>query len=420
MASSPLIRTARLAARPVARAVRRHILPRVMPTMRHPFPEAVRNVRVVGLLSSSSGLGESARLCIDSLTRAGCGVTTADVAALFDSDDGVAYPRRDSGPRADVAIYHLNPTMLLPSILRAGLPQHLRTYSIGYWAWELETLPPEWVGALRFVDAVMVPSRFCQEAVQAYTSKPVVVVPHPVERPTPVADTVADPAARGADARFRVVSIFNLGSSFLRKNPVAAIMAFRAAFGESDAAELVLKISDGARYPAERDRIHAAIAGARNIRLIDAVWDRAALQELLASADAYLSLHRSEGFGLTLAEAALAGIPVVATNWSGSTDICPPELCYPVDHALVPFNDPHPAYAGLRRARWAEPDVAHAAEQLRRIRAAPAEARARARALRTWLAEYLARHDYRGALGEIAARMPAGVPEALGRDAARP
>lgn len=408
MASSPLIRTARLAARPVARAVRRHILPRVLPTVRHPFPEQVRNVRVVGLLSSSSGLGESARLCIDSLTQDGCAVSTANVAALFDSDDGVAYPQRESGPPADVAIYHLNPTMLLPSILRAGLPQHLRTYSIGYWAWELETLPPEWIGALRFVDAVMVPSRFCQEAVQAYTSKPVVVVPHPVAQPA----TAAGAAPRAPGARFRVVSIFNLGSSFLRKNPLAAITAFRTAFGESEAAELVLKISDGARYPAERDRIHAAIAGARNIRLIDAVWDRAELQALLTSADAYLSLHRSEGFGLTLAEAALQAIPVVATNWSGSTDICPPNLCYPVDHALVPFSDPHPAYAGLRRARWAEPDTEHAARQLRRIQADPAEARARAVALRAWLAGYLGQHDYRGALREIAARMPAGAPPA--------
>ncbi len=415
MASSPLIRTARLAARPVARAVRRHILPRVLPTVRHPFPEQVRNVRVVGLLSSSSGLGESARLCIESLTQAGCTVSTANVAPLFDSDDGVAYPQRVSGPPADVAIYHLNPTMLLPSILRAGLPQHLRTYSIGYWAWELETLPPEWVEALRFVDAVMVPSRFCQEAVQAYTSKPVVVVPHPVGRPSADGGAVSRPS----DARFRVVSIFNLGSSFLRKNPLAAIAAFRAAFGESDETELVLKISDGARYPIERDRIHAAIAGARNIRLIDAVWDRAELQALLASADVYLSLHRSEGFGLTLAEAALQGIPVVATNWSGSTDICPPDLCYPVDHALVPFSDHHPAYAGLRRARWAEPDTEHAALQLRRVRSDPGEARARAAALRAWLTGYLAQHDYRGALREIAARMPAdgapAAPEAVAR-----
>lgn len=411
MASSPLIRTARLAARPVARAVRRHILPRVLPTVRHPFPEQVRNVRVVGLLSSSSGLGESARLCIESLTQAGCTVSTANVAALFDSDDGVTYPQRDSGPPADVAIYHLNPNMLLPSILRAGLPQHLRTYSIGYWAWELETLPPEWVGALRFVDAVMVPSRFCREAVQAYTSKPVVVVPHPVGQSNPRVD-----AARPPGAPFRVVSIFNLGSSFLRKNPIAAITAFRAAFGESEEAELVLKISDGVRYPAERDRIHAAIGGARNIRLIDAVWDRADLQSLLTSADAYLSLHRSEGFGLTLAEAALQGVPVVATNWSGSTDICPPDLSYPVDYTLVPFSDPHPAYAGLRRAHWAEPDTEHAARQLRRIQADPAEARARAAALRPWLAGYLAEHDYQGALREIAARMPAGSPPAAGED----
>ncbi|WP_018262410.1 glycosyltransferase family 4 protein [Methylobacterium sp. WSM2598] len=398
MSAHPVLRTARRAVRPVARAVRRHLLPRLMPVARHAFPEAAARVRVVGLLSSSSGLGESARLCLGSLAGAGYRLSTADVAGLFDSNDGIAYPAGESDPQADLAIYHLNPPMLLPSVVRTGLRRHAGTYSIAYWAWELETLPAEWIAAIRFVDAILVPSRFCQAALRAHTDKPVIVVPHPVDAAVPVREAAAPPPGD----RFRVASIFNFGSSYARKNPTALVRAFRAAFGEDPGAELVLKVSDGARYPRERAQILAEMAGAPNVRLIDEVWERPRLQAFLASADAYLSLHRSEGFGLTLAEAILARVPVVATHWSGNTDFCDPALSYPVDYALVPFSDPHPAYAGVGAARWAEPDIAHAAHQLRQVRGEPEAARAKARALRSAFVTYLRRHGYEEALASLA------------------
>ncbi|GJD52182.1 hypothetical protein OPKNFCMD_4944 [Methylobacterium crusticola] len=394
--AAALLRTARRAARPLARSVRRHVLPRILPEAAHAFPHPASRMRVVGLLSSASGLGESARLCSRTLAEDGCRVSGVNVAGLFDSDDGVPFPAGAADAGADVALYHLNPPMLLPSILRAGLLRHARTYSIGYWAWELETLPAEWVSAIRFVDAVLVPSRFCQAALRAYTDKPVLVVPHPVDAAGPA------PAATRAE-RFRVLSIFNFGSSYRRKNPTALVQAFRAAFGEDEGAELILKVGDGARYPAERSQILAEIQGLPNVRLIDEVWTREQVQELVASAEAYLSLHRSEGFGLTLAEAILCGVPVVATNWSGNTDFCLPALCYPVDYTLVPFHDPHPAYAGLGEARWAEPSVAHAAHQLRRVRDERDAARAKAAALRDALVGHLRRHSYREALARLAA-----------------
>lgn len=402
-AGSTLLHTARQAARPLARSVRRHVLPRILPPSHNRFPEAVQRVRVVGLLSSASGLGESARLCARALREAGHELATVDVAGLFASRDDVAYPVGTERPEADLAIYHMNPPMLIPSILRAGLRRHARTYSVGYWAWELETLPDEWVAALRFVDAVLVPSRFCRDAVQAATDKPVIVVPHPVE-------AAAAPAMPwgGAD-RFRVVSIFNFGSSFERKNPIAAIRAFRVAFGDDPTAELVLKVGDGHRYPAERARLVAAMGDAPNVRLIDEVWARERLEALLASAGAYLSLHRSEGFGLTLAEAILAGVPVVATDWSGNADFCSPDLSYPVGFTLVPFRDPHLAYAGMRDARWAEPDVADAARQLRRVRDEGAQARAKTAALGRALTAHLRRHSYAAALDRL---REAGRPEA--------
>lgn len=400
----------RRAATPAARVVRRVVLPRVLPRVAHRWPTDLRNLRVVGLLSSSSGLGKSARLCTEALGDLGYGVAGVDVAGLYESDDGLPFAASvGTSGRPQVSVYHLNPPMLLPGVLRANWLRYLRTFNIGYWAWELESLPREWVNALRFVDAVMVPSSFCKRAVERHTDKPVVIVPHPI-RVGPVA-----PAPSPAGGRFRIVSIFNFGSSFERKNPLAAVRAFRDAFPGDDA-ELVLKVSDGAKYPDDRARLLAEIGTAGNIRLVDEVWDEARLAAFLGSADGYLSLHRSEGFGLTLAEAIAAGVPVVTTNWSGSTDFCDPDLCFPVDYDLVPVRDKDPSFAGTGGAVWAEPSVAHASVQLRRLREGREAARDSAARLRDRLRDYLATRTYGAALQQLAA--PSGAGYASGRHGA--
>ena len=384
-------------ATPSARMVKRTILPRVMPRVSHRWPPAPADIRIVGLLSSATGLGRSARLCMDVLGDAGYGVTGVDVSGLYDSADGVPVPagRRRRG-RPQVSIYHLNPPMLLPGILRSDPLRFLRTFNVGYWAWELETLPREWIDALAFVDAVMVPSAFCRRAIERHTTKPVLVVPHPV----PLRGTGA---RKPVDGVFRVISIFNFGSSFERKNPVAAVRAFKAAFGPSEGAELVLKVGDGGKYPADRALLSAEIGDAANITLVDGVWDEAQLAAFMASADAYLSLHRSEGYGLTLAEAIAAGVPVVATNWSGNVDFCRPDLCFPVDFDLVPARDSHLSFADTEGAVWAEPSVAHAAIQLRRLRDGRPAALACAALLRDHFRDHMASRTYEAAFTDLAA-----------------
>ena len=389
-------RIARRALRRPARLVRRQVLPRVIPPA-SAFPTApAAHGHVVGLLSSASGLGKSARLCIESLRRAKFPVSAENVAGLFASDDGIPYPSSRRFVPNGFAIYHLNPPMLLPGIVRSGVTRYYRSYNIGYWAWELESLPPEWIAVLRFMHAIMVPSRFCQAAVRRYTAKPVVVVPHPIwlERD----DTV--PRVR-ADGKFRVINVFRFGSSFERKNPIALVRAFHLAFGDDARVELVLKTSDGARFPQEFNRLRAAI-GASNIVLIDEVWSERRVAELMQSADVYASLHRSEGFGLPLAEALMAGVPVIATNWSGSTDFVTAQHSFPVEYKLIPFCADHGDYEQVRGARWAEPSVHHAAEQLRRVRNDPDASRRKASAARDALLRHCAAQGYQSALAAFA------------------
>jgi glycosyltransferase involved in cell wall biosynthesis len=400
------VRTARRELRRPARLARRTILPRIIPPA-PPFAGVPRpQANVVGLLSSASGIGKSGRLCIEKLGRAGYGVSACDVARLFACDDDVAYPHGD-GHSCDLGafgIYHLNPPMLLAGVLRSGLSRYYRSYNVGYWAWELERLPAEWIACIRFMHAIMVPSRFCQSVVARYTDKPVLVVPHPVELIGP-----ESMAGHVANDVFRVVNIFRFGSSFTRKNPLSLIEAFVRAFADDAAARLVLKTSDGMRYPTELARLRAAIGDRRNIELIDEVWPEDQVARLLRSAGVYASLHRSEGFGLPLAEAMMAGIPVVATDWSGNTDFCHADNSFPVDYRLVPFGDNHGDYDGVKDARWAEPSAPHAAAQLRRVRDEPSAARHMAEHARRALRRHITAHGYVSALATLAERASAAA-----------
>ena len=132
-----------------------------------------------------------------------------------------------------------------------------------------------------------------------------------------------------------------------------------------------------------------------------------------------MSLHRSEGFGLTLAEAIAAAVPIVATNWSGNTDFCRPDLHFPVDYRLVPVKDDHLSFAGIQDAVWAEPSVEHAAHQLRRVRDGQDAARAAALRLKDHLRDYLASSTYEAALAKLAASRPGALqptPSVAGAD----
>ena len=98
------------------------------------------------------------------------------------------------------------------------------------------------------------------------------------------------------------------------------------------------------------------IDGDPRITLLDRTLDRSELDALIAGCDALMLLHRSEGFGLPLAEAMGQGLPVVATNWSGNTDFMDFDNSCPVSYCLVPARDPQGSYDHADQL-WAEPSA---------------------------------------------------------------
>ncbi|MBR2536959.1 MAG: glycosyltransferase [Hyphomicrobium sp.] len=386
--------------RKFARRARREILNVAIPPARSRTLDATDRVRVVGLLSSASGIGNSARLNAAALRSDGVAVEATNVAAYFSADDGLPFGPVQASAQASAtcSIYHLNPPMLVRGFLASGLRRYYASYNIGYWAWELETVPPEWRRAIDYIDAILVPTRFCADAIAKVTRKPVLVVPHPV---TQGHAGLVRRSANDGDKPFTVFGVFNFGSSFERKNPVALINAFKLAFGVQEPARLILKTSDGSRYPGDLDRLRRAIGDHPNIEVIDAVWSEAQMQQAFADADAYISLHRSEGFGLSIAEAIMQETPVVATAWSGNIDFCHPSATYLVDYKLVPFRDEHGDYSEITAARWAEASPEHASRLLRSIFERPADARANAIEARQYLETHLERRTYIAALEQL-------------------
>ena len=235
--------------------------------------------------------------------------------------------------------------------------------TIGYWFWELETVPAAMIEAIRYVDEIWTGSIFVANAFANVTDKPVSCVPIPVPEPT-VSDRSRADFALPHD-RFVFLVTFDHFSVTERKNPFAAIEAFRQAFAPDEGPLLVVKTMNGDIRWQNHERVLRAAAGRPDIRVIDEHLDRADQMALLAHADCLVSLHRSEGLGLHCAEAMWLSTPVIASRYSGNLDFMDDSCSILIDVTMVPVANGEGVYPST--STWAEPDVGQAAEWMRRL-----------------------------------------------------
>jgi len=331
---------------------------------------ATAPIIVAGVFNTASGLGESARLCYNALKSAGVSVFGIDLtAALMQPDDVPGFPfvdgRSCEGP--GTLILHVNSPLVPLALCRLGRRLVGAKYIVGYWAWELPEVPPDWRHGIPFVNEIWVPSTFVADAIRPFAAgRPIHIVPHPVALSS--SNGLSPP--RSSDSPFTVLTVFNAASSFARKNPCAAIQAFRRAFGDDRTTRLIVKGSNLSSLPQAVALLKGAADSAPNVVFMDEVMSAAEITSLYDEADVFISLHRSEGFGLTIAMAMLRGLPVVATGWSGNVDFLNDETGIPVRYRLIPARDEQGTYHHPDMM-WAEPDIDEAATALRRLRADP-------------------------------------------------
>jgi glycosyltransferase involved in cell wall biosynthesis len=223
------------------------------------------------------------------------------------------------------------------------------------------------------VEEIWSPTEFVARAMRSRMPRPVYHMLPGVEI-GPV-EPVSRAAHRIPKGHFVFLFAFDLHSQLHRKNPLGLIRAFRKAFRADDAVTLVIKASGGDIHMADLALLENA-ARAENIRLVHQLVSRAQAYGFIAMADCFVSLHRSEGFGLGLAEAMLLGKPVIATGYSGTLDFMNRENSLLVDYKIVEITEDRPIYT--KGNFWAEPSIEHAAALMRQVYEHQDEARERA------------------------------------------
>lgn len=322
-----------------------------------------RGLNVLGYLRAESGVAEAARTTLRACRAAGVPASAIDYARQGPSRLGEAAPDGwPATPDFAVTLVHLNADQCAFAVVDHADALDGR-YRIGCWNWELPEFPDRWPEAEQSLDEVWAPSRFCADAFARRLRIPVTHMPYAVDVPVPAGlDRVALGLPRDP---FLFLFVFDAFSVPARKNPEAVLEAFaRVQAATSTPVHLVLKVINAASQPALARTLDAARTRP-GVTVIDRYLDRRELNALLQACDAYVSLHRSEGFGFTMAEAMALGKPVVATGWSGNMDFMSDATACPVRYRLVPLAESYGPYAAGQT--WADPDVAHAAELMTRL-----------------------------------------------------
>ena len=365
-------------------------------------------IRIAGYLRTESGIGELGRLTVATAESAGIRLSTfLDTNALSRQSHHFEPTTGDF----NVNIICVNADELPNFANRVGRDFFRDHYTIGLWAWELEEFPHRFSTSFDYVDEVWSISTFARDAIAAASTKPVYAFSLPIVEPEVVRPI--DRGELGIPDSFVFLFCFDLLSIFERKNPLGLIEAFSKAFKPGEGPSLVIKVINGQIEATSLERLKWAASQRPDVVVIDEYLDRDANTALMAACDCYVSLHRSEGFGLTLAEAMALGKPVIATAYSGNLDFMTPETSYlvPWRPGVVPVGcSPYPP-----GARWAEPDLDAAARIMRDVYENPATATEVGRRAREHV---LADHSVNARAGFLRERFAAAQEELRDRDLA--
>ena len=329
-------------------------------------------VNAIASWAGATGLAEAGRRSALALLDQGVAVATTDVNLWAKVDEDRIPPEIAALPQGhpyDISVSFLNVNefhVVEPWQLRGlGTP-----YLIAMWYWELPALPEEMITEIARVDEIWVASAFVRDVFLRYTTKPIHVMPCVVE---PVADPAISREDLGLPGEDVVVFLvtFDANSTIARKNPYGAIKAFEEAFGTGRTdVRLVVKVINLADYPVVRRDLRRHVERLGGL-LIESDMAPGEIAALIKHSDVYVSMHRSEGFGLGLAEAMYFARPVIATGNSGNMDFmtalnsCLVGYRSMVVHRNELMDNPTAMVLYQPGNLWVDPDVHDAARLMR-------------------------------------------------------
>jgi glycosyltransferase involved in cell wall biosynthesis len=325
--------------------------------------ELTPGLNLVGYFKAVTGVGEHARLLAESVKTTVVPFTTLTIGGTLSQENESHIEQGDRRAPHDCNLMCVNADQTVEVAAKLGPGFFEGRYNIGYWAWELERMPEWMYPSFNLLDEVWCASRFVTAALRAAGRKPAYTIPYPFVVPVYQKDTVR--ATYGLPDRFMFLFIFDFLSIAERKNPVGLVDAFARAFSPHEEPILVIKSINGDKRLNELEQLRARVAEMSNVLLLEDYFTADQKNGLLSLCDCYASLHRSEGTGITLAEAMALGKPVIGTAYSGTLEFMTERNSYLVDYVKteVPSGcQPYPpGYV------WADPLLDQAADRMRRV-----------------------------------------------------
>jgi glycosyltransferase involved in cell wall biosynthesis len=330
-------------------------------------------INLVGPVRAEFGLAENMRAFARASLAGGipCAIRDLNIALNTRQADQTLVDHIAEEARHSCSVFFLNPDsrqlydQSLDTLVFQRPTLHFRHVKIGYWFWELEKIPPQWSTAIAKVDEIWVATDFIAEAIRRGTDKPVIKIR------SPVAFEVKGRYERRnfnlPEHVFLFLFSFDFNSFAERKNPSGLIRAFRHAFPPNRMdVVLVIKSINGHKNPEATQALMEVAGYDPRILLRDGFLSRDEVFGLQSVADAYVSLHRAEGFGLGFAESMYQGKPVIGTGYSGNLEFMNESNSALIDYTLVPIKKGQYLYDDPGYF-WAEPDEEHAAHLMRKL-----------------------------------------------------
>lgn len=316
-------------------------------------------INLIGHIRGDFGLGESCRLVAQALQAAQIPFALHNIPlngpAKEENLTWEAYeqPNLPYG----INLVHLNPNEMMGAVKERVLGGR---YNIAYWLWELPEFPAEWMYTFKLVDEIWTPSEFVTEALQKYTHKKVCTMPYGFVKPVIEAGCGRNRFGLPEDEFLFLIS-YDGNSVSERKNPLGAVRAFCEAFPEGiEKVGLVIK----ATHAREEDIQNIKKwMGKRHTYILTESYPKAVFHSLIQTVDAYVSLHRAEGFGLVMAEAMLLKTPVIATAWSANMEFMNEDVACLIPAKIVELQEDYPPYH--KGDHWAAPEEEKAVEYMK-------------------------------------------------------
>jgi len=320
-------------------------------------------VNVAGYMQGEFGIAEVARASVRALKDSNVPYVVNNLLASIHRLQDTTFDNFTEKNPYSTNLVHVNADQVPVFVMEKGVDYFNGRYSIGYWFWELSKFPRRWQASFEPFQEIWVASTFCQDSIARLSPIPVVKMTFPVlvdeQNSSPKRLVFELP-----EDKFLFLFYFDYLSIFERKNPLGVLRAFQKAFEKEKDVALVFK-SINSEYAPEKMDLLKQQAKDLPIFFLDGHMTRNDMASLITSCDSYVSLHKSEGFGLGLAQAMYMGKPVIATGYSGNMEFMNHNNSFLVRYKISELEKSYGPYE--KGDIWAEPDIEHAAELMQAV-----------------------------------------------------